>query len=104
MKRSFDSLFALLLVAGLVACSDGAQAEKTSKELSDGQIRQLLVKESINAYAGACPCPESRNDAGQKCGKNSAYSKSGGDSRPLCYPSNVSDTAIKKYREDHPKK
>ena len=63
----------------------------------------LLLVVGLVAYAGACPCPESRNDSGQKCGKNSAYSKASGDSRPLRYPSNVSDAMIKRYRDEHPK-
>jgi len=105
MKRRTNRCFALLLAAGLTAfVAAGAQAQKARKPLTDDQIRKQLVKDSLKAYTGACPCPESRNDSGQRCGRNSAYLRSGGEDRPLCYPSNVSDTAIKKYRDEHPSK
>ena len=106
MKLRMDRCFALLLVAGLTAflAAGGGGAHAAGKSLSDDQIRKLLVKQSIRAYPGACPCPESKNDSGQKCGRTSAYSRSGEDERPLCYPSNVSDGAIKKYRDEHPPK
>ncbi len=76
----------------------GHVAAAQEKQVSDGEIRRLIVQESIAAYSGACPCPESRKQNGDRCGKSSAYSRDGGD-RPLCYPSNVSDAAVQRYRE-----
>jgi hypothetical protein len=82
----------------LAACADDGKGP------SDKEIRQRIIKESIAAYDGACPCPESVMKSGQRCGKNSAYSAGGGDRRPVCYPSNVSDAMVKRYREEHPAK
>jgi hypothetical protein len=36
---------------------DASQGQKTKKKLSDAQIRQILIDESIAAYSGNCPCP-----------------------------------------------
>src|SRR5690242_11405253 len=41
-------------------------------KLTDAEIRLLLVRESIASYSGACPCPDSRNGRGARCGGNSA--------------------------------
>jgi hypothetical protein len=68
------------------------------QKLSDSEVRLLLVQESIAAYNGACPCPETRNSRGARCGGNSAYSRPGG-SRPLCYPTDVTDAMIQRYRD-----
>ena len=47
-----------------------------------------MIKESIAAYPGKCPCPYSIMSNGQKCGKRSAYSKPRGY-EPLCYVSDI---------------
>ena len=104
MRHPDRRYFALLLVTALMTFAAGAQAQKAFRPLTDDQIRKQLVKDSLKAYPGACPCPESRNDSGQRCGRNSAYLRSGGEDRPLCYPSNVSDAMIKRYRDEHPTK
>ena len=97
MKLMVPVIMGLALFS-LQACAQDSKP----KGLSDAEIRQRLVDKSIKDYAGECPCPETRTSSGKKCGKNSAYSKAGGaDGRPLCYPSNVSATAIKEYREQH---
>jgi hypothetical protein len=70
---------------------------------SDDEIRQLIVQESIASYAGACPCPESHNAAGRRCGGNSAYSRPGG-AKPVCYAENVTKEMIDRYRAGHQKK
>jgi hypothetical protein len=93
------SNWVLPVLAGLALFSLQACAQDGKHGLSDSQIRQRLVDKSIREYAGECPCPESRTSSGKKCGKNSAYSRAGGsEGRPLCYPSNVSATAVRQYR------
>ncbi|MEO8467883.1 MAG: hypothetical protein ABI640_21385 [Gammaproteobacteria bacterium] len=87
------------VLAGFALFSLQACAQDEKQGPTDAEIRRLLVDKSIADYAGACPCPESVGKNGQKCGKNSAYSKPGTDNRPLCYPSNVSAGMIKRYRE-----
>lgn len=79
----------------------GLTAHPQSNGPSNDEIRRLLMQRSIASYSGNCPCPESRNSAGRRCGGNSAYSKPGG-SRPLCYPSDVTDEMIRRHRESIP--
>jgi len=80
----------LALLLPLVASADSAR-------LSDKQIRQLLIEESIAAYDGNCPCPYSRARNGSRCGKRSAYDREGGE-EPLCYERDVSDEMVTEYR------
>ncbi len=44
-------------------------------EPSDTAVRELIVHESIAAYPGACPCPESQDARGNACGGRSAWSR-----------------------------
>jgi hypothetical protein len=83
------------LIAGVlyVMLSTGAAAA----ELSDEQIRQVLIQRSFAAYPGNCPCPYNVDRAGRQCGRRSAYSKQGGYS-PLCYPDDVTPEMIASYR------
>lgn len=67
-------------------------------ELSDNEIRQILIEQSIAAYPGNCPCPYNLDRAGRKCGARSAYSKQGRYG-PLCYPNDVTDEMVKKSRK-----
>ena len=68
----------------------------------DDQIRETLMRESVANYRGQCPCPQSIANNGRKCGEQSAYRAKGGGRRPLCYPSDVSESMIRRYRTDHP--
>lgn len=66
-------------------------------ELSDPQVRKVLVTESREAYSGNCPCPYDTDRAGRRCGKRSAYSRPGG-AAPLCYDHDVTKEMIEAYR------
>jgi len=66
--------------------------------LSDDQVRERMIKESINAYPGKCPCPYNTMSNGRACGGRSAYSKPSGAS-PLCYSQDISDAAAAAYRK-----
>lgn len=68
---------------------------------TDDQVRQLLIDESIAAYDGPCPCPDSIDAAGHRCGARSAYSRDGGAS-PLCSPGDVTDEMVREWRDKHP--
>lgn len=81
----------LVLVAALVAAAD-------DRGLSDDEIREILIQRSIASYSGNCPCPYNRASNGSRCGKRSAYSRPGGAS-PLCYPSDVTDAMVERYRQ-----
>lgn len=94
------------LAFGLWACcmaiGAAAQSAPQTNAPSDDEIRRLLMQASIAAYNGQCPCPDSRNSDGERCGGNSAYSRGRGE-RPLCNPSDVTDAMIRRYRESLPK-
>ena len=66
-------------------------------DLSDEEIRKALVRQSIAAYPGNCPCPYNLDRAGRQCGRRSAYSKPGGYS-PLCYSADVTPEMIARFR------
>lgn len=70
--------------------------------VTDAQIRQAMIKQSILSYPGNCPCPYSTDRGGRACGKRSAYSKPGGYT-PFCYPSDIPDDVIKATREADPR-
>jgi hypothetical protein len=85
-----------LLMAGWATLA--AVGQTTATQPSDDDIRRLLMQQSVAVYSGSCPCPNSRNRGGARCGGNSAYSRPGGE-RPLCYPSDVTAEMIRRYRE-----
>ena len=68
-----------------------------AEDLTDAEIKQLLIEQSIRSYSGACPCPYNVMRNGRRCGKNSAYSKPGG-AEPLCYESDVTDEMVERFR------
>ena len=43
--------------------------------VSDAEIRQMMIRESLAAYPGPCPCPYNTMKNGRSCGKFSAYSQ-----------------------------
>ena len=60
------------------------------------RARADIIAQSTRAYQGSCPCPYSRNRAGRRCGKSSAWSRPGGAS-PICYESDVSPARLASY-------
>ena len=67
---------------------------------TNDEIKQELIRQSISSYSGSCPCPYNSARNGSKCGGRSAYSRPGGYS-PLCYPSDVTNDMIMKYRSQN---
>lgn len=67
---------------------------------SDAVIRQKIINNSISTYSGNCPCPYNVDRRGRSCGKRSAYSRPGGYS-PLCYPKDVTEDMIKRFRKNN---
>ena len=106
MKRILGAVLLLAIPSSALAVVASAQravlleAKGDPKPLSDTQIRSLLIEESKAAYAGNCPCPESRASNGSRSGRRSAYSGEGG-AKPLCYAKDVSAEMVKKYRDSH---
>ncbi len=85
----------LLLIICFLLFAPNAGA-KTS--LSDAEIVQQIIRESIASYPGNCPCPYNATRNGSSCGRRSAYSKPGGYA-PICYPNDVSAEMIENYRK-----
>lgn len=82
----------------LVLLASSISFAQTTKKLSDSEIKQLIIQNSINNYSGNCPCPYNQARNGSKCGKRSAYSKPRGKS-PYCYESDISKEQISAYRK-----
>jgi len=78
----------------LLACSLLASARET---LTDDQIKQLIINESIASYPSVCACPYSAARNGSMCGARSAYSKPGGYD-PICYKSEVTNQMLANYK------
>jgi hypothetical protein len=98
MTRSI--LFAAM--AALALGIGGGHAQR-APELSDAQVRQEIIKESIASYKAngrPCACPFDRMRNGRECSDRSAYSRPGGAS-PLCYPKDVGDTMVQSWRRRH---
>lgn len=69
-------------------------AVPSSREIQ--AAKQAIIRQSISAYPGSCPCPFNRDRAGRRCGKRSAWSRPGGYS-PICYESDVSRSRLNSY-------
>jgi len=68
----------LLMMALLVSLHTSAGSKNS----------QQIINESIAAYSGECPCPYSKKDSGERCGKDSAWYVPSKDI-PLCFESDV---------------
>jgi len=84
------------IVATILACL----AWSAAFAQSDAEVKQRIVRESIAAYAGACPCPYNVMRNGRSCGRRSAYSRPGG-AAPLCYARDVSAAQVAAWRRSH---
>jgi hypothetical protein len=69
-------------------------------DMSDDAVRARIIEESKAAYRGSCPCPESVDRAGHRCGMRSARARAGGET-VLCYPTDVSEERVKRWRAQH---
>jgi hypothetical protein len=75
-------------------------ATAQSVALTDGDIADIMVRESRNQYHATgkpCACPDDSARNGSACGGRSAYSRPGGAS-PLCYRSDVTAAMMDVYR------
>lgn len=85
---------AILMVLAAASPSAGGQS------MSDAQVRQAIIRQSIASYSGSCPCPYSTARNGSSCGGRSAYSRPGG-AAPFCYASDVSAAQVAAYRRSN---
>lgn len=93
------SMRAAAILTALLVGAVGASAAMAQAP-SDDQVRQKIIEESIASYPGRCPCPYNLASNGSRCGGRSAYSRAGGYS-PLCYPQDVSDEMVRRWRDRH---
>jgi hypothetical protein len=94
----------MVLLLGLAPWQPPIEAKEApakAKRLSDAQVKKLMIRESIDAYSGNCPCPYNTASNGSSCGGRSAWSRAGG-AEPLCYASDISAEMVADYRSEHP--
>ncbi|MBX9801648.1 MAG: hypothetical protein K2Y04_02665 [Caulobacteraceae bacterium] len=94
-KQSLASV-GLAVLTVLTAASPSAGLHS----ISDAQVRQAIIRQSIASYSGSCPCPYSTARNGSNCGGRSAYSRPGGEA-PICYASDVSAAQVTVYRRSN---
>ncbi|WP_419720697.1 hypothetical protein [Lelliottia amnigena] len=92
------SLLAVILAACWVFNMGNVMAK--SHSVSDSEIKDKVIAESIASYPGVCACPFNRARNGSACGRRSAWSKAGGYA-PLCYKNEVTDDRVKQWREQN---
>jgi hypothetical protein len=85
------------IIAAAAAFAAALSLAAPAAAQTDAQIRQRLIRQSIAAYSGSCPCPYSRDRAGRSCGGRSAYSRPGG-AAPLCFARDVTPAMIRAAR------
>ncbi|RRZ90286.1 hypothetical protein [Erwinia sp. 198] len=86
----------LLSLAVIFFCAGPALAAR----LSDEEVQQRIVAESIADYSGSCACPFNSARNGSRCGKRSAWSRQGGEA-PICYVKEVTAEMINQWRAAH---
>lgn len=73
-----------------------------NKRMSDGEVREAIIRESIANFKGICPCPYSMHPDGKQCGHRSAFSRGAagakGGSVPICYEINITLKMVEEYR------
>ncbi|MHC6657024.1 hypothetical protein [Aeromonas salmonicida] len=88
----------LMLVVLLSACFSVSAKDKVAKvTMSDEQVKQQIIQESIDSYPGNCPCPYNHVRSGSRCGKRSAWSRAGGYA-PICYKEEITDEMVRERR------
>ena len=71
--------------------------QESAPVLTNLEIAQQLIAQSLAHYPGSCPCPYNSDRAGRRCGGRSAYSKPGGYA-PLCFETDITPEMIQDYR------
>ena len=82
------------LLVVLLLMSSSALAKN---DLSDSQVKAMMIQDSIASYSGRCPCPYNVASNGSQCGRRSAYSKPGGYA-PLCYDTDITAEMVNQYK------
>jgi len=83
-------------LSALLGCA-AHEASFAAPAMSDAQIRDAIIAESVSRYSGTCPCPYNVMRNGRRCGGNSAYSRAGGASL-FCFPQDITPEMVSAYR------
>ena len=98
MSRGESELKRLMLVVLLSACFSASGKDEVAKAtISDEQVKQQIIQESIDSYPGNCPCPYNHSRNGSRCGKRSAWSRAGGYV-PICYKEEITGEMVNERR------
>lgn len=92
-------LIASTLFAATFIFSSGLVLAKSGK-LTDDQVKQRIIDDSISAYPGSCACPFNSARNGSSCGRRSAWSRAGGYS-PVCYKREVTKEMLNTWRKQN---
>ena len=80
--------------------------------MTDAEIKEAIIKESINDFfkqegsPKSCPCPYNSGNDGQTCGGHAAYYQQnvtniGTDYVLKCFPRDVSEFDVMQFRLNH---
>ena len=58
---------------GICALAATASVTEARSNLSDAEIRQQIISESISYYPGNCPCPYNSARNGSSCGRRRSH-------------------------------
>jgi hypothetical protein len=103
-RVSWPVLFAAVIFLGLGALL--YMLRPPVGGISDAEARDQIIKESVathQASGSPCACPYNVMADGKECGGFSAYNRPGGTT-PLCYPKDVTDEAIREWRQQQSKR
>lgn len=95
---NIKSVTTVVLAAVFVFVSEMAIAK--SNQLTDDQVKQRIIDDSIASYPGTCACPFNTARNGSSCGRRIAWSKAGGAS-PICYKKEISKAMIKEWHQQN---
>ena len=96
-----DNMIILLIVMAIltalvVTFSNPVMANRFS--MTDEEIIQTIIYQSIARYPGTCACPHNRSSNGSRCGKRSAYSRRGGYNT-ICFKRDITRQIIDNFRQ-----
>lgn len=97
MMRCRTLLPLMVLMVGMLS-GNTAQAKKNA--LSDDEVKQQIIDDSIAGYPGNCACPFNSARNGSSCGRRSAWSKAGGYT-PTCYKKEVTKQMVTEWRQSN---
>lgn len=102
IRLGLSFCLALVIAGSAFAQQDQQDAARRVAQTAPTEIQiwKAIIADSIASYSLSCPCPYSRNRAGRACGERSAYSRvAGATGRLICFPQDIPDQEIARYRE-----